>query len=225
MNKMRLSTLILLFIGILFSSISLDARCRKKRHRRRVKVCCVRGPQGVPGPAGAQGDPGAAGPAGAAGARGPQGIPGAPAAPFDNFVFSYNTGTIIAPAINTFNDIPFNVDALLSNWTRPTSSTFFSLEDGTYLVSFAVTVVNNETDATSISFRGALDGVEVQGSQIALNLSGAGDTTITKSFIVTIAASTTLSIQFSVPSASTTLGPIGPGVVPTSAAITIARIN
>lgn len=227
MNKITKSILLSLIVGLLFSTVPIDAR--RRCHRKRPRVCC-RAPQGDPGSQGPQGLPGIAGAAGIAGVTGAQGIPGIPGGPgqaFNNFVFSYSTVSNETTAINVFADITFDVDGQLLGWSRPSFTSFLANETGTYLIEYAGTVVSTNTSSANVVLRATLNGSEILGSQIGVEVIGSQGRTIAKSIIANVTAGDVLTLQFTTTNQPTLvfLAPVGAGIVPTSAAISISRIN
>jgi hypothetical protein len=158
-----------------------------------------------------------------------------------NYVFSYSTSGQTAFVDHTFQDIRFEIDGKINGWSHfPGSAPFTCLQTGLYLIEYnaqANLLTDSNSGPSIISFRVALNGTEIPGSQSAavelVTATGSatsvvGNTVVTsvsKSSIVSINSGDLLTLQFAATAAFASLGGGGDGTTKPSASITIVKIH
>ncbi len=146
---------------------------------------------------------------------------------FNNYLFSYSDQTQTGSA--SYINVTFDNLILANNWTATSTSTFKATVAGTYLISYATTILLGNTTGGIVGTRLIRNGTEIPGSEIA----GVLATTINlgKDVIVTLNAGDVISLQWSASGvtnpALATLTPIAATGTSnaTSASLSIARIN
>ena len=206
----------------------------------------VRGPQGsvgVQGNAGVQGDAGVRGPQGSvgvqgnagvqgdAGVRGPQGSVGPVGS--GGYAFSYDTTSQGVDVAGEFQDVNFDTNAELSDWTHQHSTSSFTCGmSGMYYVSFRLEITCNNTLLRLLSVtttaRATVNDFEIPGSGIARtnNIEVLSEETspMSTSFIANFAKNDILRIQFTSNNNASEIRPVGDSSTKPSASITIFRI-
>jgi hypothetical protein len=143
--------------------------------------------------------------------------------PSGNYVFAYNQGPQPVTTPTTFQDAVFSSDAQTNGWTHsPGSSQYVCAQTGLYLVQYTAQAFI----ADSMSMRGALNSIEIPGSQAyasAINFGTA--VVISKSFLASVNSGNFLTIQYTGNSSGDSLQGGGSGFVQPSISLTITRIQ
>ena len=149
-----------------------------------------------------------------------------------NFAFAYDTTTQYFNGLNSFANITFNSNGLLSGWAHSAGTGTFTCEQtGIYLVEYHVqpAVGANSVNGDVMTVRAALNGSEISGSAAAHTVYYVPDTQpeITKTFIASIPSGSTLSFQVSdsTTSNSGSIAPAGTAATKPSASCSIIRIQ
>ena len=144
--------------------------------------------------------------------------------PSGNYVFAYSIITLqTVTTPSNFQDATFNNDAQLNGWMHTLgSSQYFCTQTGLYLVQYTAEAYI----ADSMSMRGALNSIEIPGSQAYAFPNNFGPTVvISKSFLARVNSGSFLTIQFTGNSAGDHLQGGGSGSFQPSISLTITRIQ
>lgn len=116
-----------------------------------------------------------------------------------NYVYSYDTTpSQMIDTPNTFQDITISTDAFINGWLHtPGLAPFTCQQTGLYLVQYhAILKQTNESNVIA-TVRAVLDGSEINGSALTVNLPITGDELeISNSFLINPSFNEVLSFQF-----------------------------
>ncbi len=143
--------------------------------------------------------------------------------PSGNYVFAYSLVPQAVTAPTTFQDATFSNDAQINGWNHtPGFSQYICAQSGLYLVQY--TAQANVAD--SMSLRGALNSLEIIGSQAYANSDKFGTAVvISKTFLASVSSGSFLTIQYTGNSSGDSLQGGGSGFVQPSISLTITRIQ
>jgi hypothetical protein len=98
---------------------------------------------------------------------------------------------------NTFQDITFNTNVLLNNWTHTTSSAIFSGNiDGAHLFTYTATTNRTGNPTSTLEVRALLNNAEISGSQSGGTLtSNNARNEVSNSFIYNIISGDAFKLQ------------------------------
>ena len=150
-------------------------------------------------------------------------------APDSAYVFAYDTTNQTNQIVNSYQNITFNTNGQLQNWSHSTGqSTFTCNKTGLYLVNY--TTVSEKTSGsglTTASFRVTRNNVEIPGSQLSFDYTtNTQTTTQSKTFLATFTEGDVLRMQYtSSNTASRLLAGDGQGTIKPSVAITICLVS
>jgi hypothetical protein len=145
-----------------------------------------------------------------------------------NYVYAYDTTTQTAISANTFQAVTLNNNGQINGWTHTTgTASFTSGQAGLYLVQYAAVSQVTAGAPQTNSLNAVLNGTEIAGSQSATALTVANEpVSMSKSFIVSVAAANVLQFQFAGSSTSVQLvSGAGTGTTKPGFSVTIVRIQ
>jgi len=143
--------------------------------------------------------------------------------PSGNYVFAYSLALQPVTTPSTFQDATFSNDAQTTGWMHALgTSQYVCTQTGLYLVQYAAEAYI----ADFMSMRGALNSVEIPGSQAYASPVNFGPTVvISKRFLASVNSGSFLTIQFTGNSPSDHLQGGGSGSFQPSISLTITRIQ
>ncbi|HVW98999.1 MAG TPA: hypothetical protein VHA52_00945, partial [Candidatus Babeliaceae bacterium] len=175
------------------------------------------GPTGPTGPAGSTG---ATGTAGSTGPTGPTGATGTSTVG-TNFIFSFDTTTQAPISVGSFQNVTFNHNGDINGWAHALGSADFICPAAGHYFSQFDAEINGA--GVLVSLRATKNGVEIPGSQTALNVAAVNNSPkdVSKSFIALFNASDIIRVQWASDNNSGRIEPNGTGVLPVSIGLSI----
>lgn len=142
------------------------------------------------------------------------------------YVFAYDTNTQSVNSAGVFQTVTYSNNGEIDGWTHtPGTGTFTASAGGTYMVNMTARIAKSGGANTTLSFRGAINGTEVTGSQAYGTAAASSGDTMSGNFIVTVNAGDVLTIEMTGGTTGAQLTPGGNGTTLPSTQLSIWRLK
>ncbi|PWU17866.1 MAG: hypothetical protein C5B50_10435 [Verrucomicrobia bacterium] len=145
-----------------------------------------------------------------------------------NYVFAYSTSLQAVALANTFQDLTFSHDDVLSGWSHTLgSATYTNGQSGLYLVSYNAQVTTTSTGGTNVTLRATLNGAEIGGSATAASIptNAPSWVSVSKTFLANVNSADIFTLQMAGPSTGVRLQSFGSASTRPTISVTITRIQ